>query len=206
MSIIAVSGVIGAGKTTFIKKVSQSLGLPAYYENVDDNQILPLMYEDQPRWALTLQLNFLREKYDIMMEASKDESCLVERTIYEDIIFTRNHQESGNLTDIEFSMYESMYDHFTELSPIPDLMIFLDVPDELALERIRLRGRPYEQDESLIPYYIRMNELYREFVENYPYKKLIIDNAMFDYINNEDHHQQMVTLLSSIIDDEEVAI
>lgn len=197
--VIAVSGVVGAGKTTFIETFSKALTMPAYTENVTGNELLKSMYEDPKRWALVLQLNFLREKFIQMQDAKCNGNSLVERTIFEDIIFTRNHYEMGNVTEMEWEVYLNMYSHFTTQAPEPDLMIFLDVPDDFALERIRRRGIPHEQDQE--DYYLSLNKVYRQWIKDYDKPKVIVDNSHFDYLNNKQHIYQMKDYIRTFIEE-----
>ena len=44
MAIIVIGGMIGAGKTSVAELVANALGTEVFYENVDDNDILPLFY------------------------------------------------------------------------------------------------------------------------------------------------------------------
>lgn len=198
--VIAVSGVIGAGKSTFIEAMAGELSIPAFYENVQGNPLIPLMYEDPERWAFTLQMNFLREKYVQMVKAKSVGNCLVERTIFENIMFSKTHYQEGNFNDVEWDVYKKMLDHFSQTAPVPDLMIFLDVSDDLALERIKQRGRPYEQGEDKIPYYLKMNQIYREWVANYNHPKVVVDNGGFDHIHNPAHRQQMVNYILNYLE------
>ena len=62
LRMIALSGPIGAGKTTLTEILSQHLGTKAFYESVDDNKILPLFYKDPKRYAFLLQIYFLNRR------------------------------------------------------------------------------------------------------------------------------------------------
>lgn len=199
--VITVSGVVGAGKTTFIKAMAEGLGLTAFFENVDGNELLGMMYHDPERWALTLQVSFLREKYVQMQEAAKLGKAIVERTIFEDKIFTGTHRAQGRLTDVEWGVYLGMYEHFTTHAPRPDLMIFLDVPDELALKRIKHRNRAFEIGDMQTKMFLEQNAIYRQWVEEYDGPKIIVDNASFDYIYNDSHRNQMINYLKRFLED-----
>lgn len=42
MTLLVLAGTIGAGKTSLTKYLSDHLGTEAFYESVDDNEVLPL--------------------------------------------------------------------------------------------------------------------------------------------------------------------
>ena len=181
MATICVSGTIGAGKTTLMKFLSEETYTLAYYEGIEENPILPLMYKNPNRWAFTLQMGFLQRKFEIMQEASFKKIALVERTIYEDRLFSLNHKNLGAMGEVEWNVYEKMYQSLTSSSKnIPSLTIFLDISDDLMLKRIRERHRPCEQGVD-VGYYQSLNRLYRNFMAEYPYNKIIINAAKIDY-------------------------
>ena len=61
--------MIGAGKTTVTKLIADRLDFTAYYEDVDNNQILPLFYtatpeeQERKRYPFLLQLEFLNSAF-----------------------------------------------------------------------------------------------------------------------------------------------
>ena len=46
MTVIVLSGPIGAGKSSLTGILSKYLGTKPFYESVDDNPVLPLFYAD----------------------------------------------------------------------------------------------------------------------------------------------------------------
>ena len=48
---IAITGNIGAGKTTLATKLAHHYGWEVLYEAVDGNPYLPPFYEDMEKWA-----------------------------------------------------------------------------------------------------------------------------------------------------------
>ena len=68
--MIALSGPIGAGKTSLTELLTQHWGSDAYYESVDDNKILPLFYKDPKRYAFLLQIYFLNKRLDSIKQAN----------------------------------------------------------------------------------------------------------------------------------------
>ena len=181
MATICVSGTIGAGKTTLMKFLSEETGFPVFYEGIEKNPILPLMYKTPERWAFTLQIGFLQRKFEIMQEAASMDFAFVERTIFEDRLFVANHKDLGNISQQEWDVYKKVYQSFTSSKEsIPSLTIFLDISDDLMLQRIKERNRSCEQEVDII-YYKNLNKLYRNFMATYPYTKKIINCSQVDF-------------------------
>ncbi len=62
-SYIAVEGLIGAGKTTLAKRICKDFGGRAVLEEFDDNPFLPRFYEQPERYAFSVELSFLAQRY-----------------------------------------------------------------------------------------------------------------------------------------------
>ena len=44
MSVILISGTIGAGKSSLTDMLAKEIDSKPFYENVEDNEVLPLFY------------------------------------------------------------------------------------------------------------------------------------------------------------------
>ena len=85
-----------------------------------------------------------------------------------------------------------MYSHLTIDAPVPDLVVYLQAPVEILIQRIRKRGRGYER---LIEtaYLEQLNEAYAKFFYDYEDAPCLIVNASdIDFINNEQDYQQLL--------------
>lgn len=54
MTVIVLSGPIGAGKSSLTSLLAEHLGTQAFYEGVDNNPILPLYYKDMAHYTFLL--------------------------------------------------------------------------------------------------------------------------------------------------------
>lgn len=82
--MIVLSGTIGAGKTSLTTLLAGHLNAPAFYESVDDNEILPLFYKDPKKYAFLLQIYFLNKRLDSIKEANINKHSVMDRSIFED--------------------------------------------------------------------------------------------------------------------------
>lgn len=205
-TLITIGGPIGAGKTTITDLLRDELGFKAYYENVEGNDILPLFYTASPeeqaskRYPFLLQLEFLSSRFDIIKQALRtDQDIIMDRSIYEDWYFAKVNTNIGNISKLEFGLYEKLLNNMLEElhelpKKAPDLMVYLKISFEKKLERIGKRGRDFEQDESLYNYYYELWKDYDDWVMNH-YKEshvLIIDMDEIDVETNPEHRKLVV--------------
>lgn len=205
MSVIVVGGMIGLGKSSVSNILGEALGSEVFYESVEDNPILPLFYtateaETQAnRYPFLLQLYFLDTRFKSIKEALYSNKNVLDRSIYEDWYFAKVNHDLGRISELEFKCYESLLNNMMEElaglpKKAPDLMVYLRASFETVLYRIGLRGREFEQDESLVAYYRKLWEGYDEWLFNH-YKAsevLIIDMDKVDVVNNPEDAELVV--------------
>lgn len=184
---IAITGNIGAGKTTLAELLARHYGWEVLYEAVDGNPYLSDFYEDMPRWAFNLQIYFLNSRFAQMrriLDVSRQQqtSVIQDRTIYEDAsIFARNLYLLGTLSERDYQTYYGVFENMMSLVRPPDLMIYLRADLPKLRRQIRKRGRSFEQSIS-DDYLSSLNELYEEFVAAYTIGELlIVDVNELDY-------------------------
>ncbi|ANE48172.1 deoxyguanosine kinase [Paenibacillus swuensis] len=206
MAVIVVGGMIGLGKTSVAQLLGQRLGSDVFFEEVDDNPILPLFYTASPeeierkRYPFLLQLYFLDKRFRAIKQALVSPRNVLDRSIYEDWYFAKINQNLGRISDLEFSVYESLADNMmAELQELPkkspDLMVYLKASFDTVIYRIGLRGREFEQDEQLLDYYHKLWSGYDDWVLNH-YKAsdvLIVDMDQTDIVNNPEDAELLVT-------------
>jgi deoxyadenosine/deoxycytidine kinase len=143
----AVAGNIGSGKSTLTRLLAERLAWRPYYEHVDGNPYLADFYARMDRWSFHLQIYFLSKRFQHHQEIMAiPESVIQDRTIYEDAeIFARNLHANGYLDDRDFENYCELFDIMTQFLEPPDLLIYLRTSVPVLEDRIRTRGRDYEQ-------------------------------------------------------------
>lgn len=183
---IAVAGNIGAGKSTLVDFLQYRFALTPFPEPNADNPFLPDFYGDMKRWAFHSQMFFLAHKFNIHQELSDHPGTVVQdRTIYEDAeVFAENLFRSRKMTQSEYDTYRALYTSIKKTLRPPDLMIYLRASVRTVRRRIRLRGRPEEQDIPL-RYIHRLHALYEEWFERYnDSPTLVIQVDSLDYIQD----------------------
>jgi deoxyadenosine/deoxycytidine kinase len=203
---VVVAGNIGCGKTTLTNKLSEKLGWKPHFESVQDNPYLADFYSNMSRWSFPLQVYFLNHRFNThkMIENSSG-SAIQDRSIYEDAnIFARALFEQGDLDLRDYENYKSLYQSMINYLNPPTLMIFLRRSIPKLLERIKKRGRDYEQ-EIPVDYLTRLNLYYDDWYKNYNMgKSLIIDTDELDFLENEDHFNKLITKIWDSIDQKDM--
>lgn len=197
--VIITAGMIGVGKTTLTSLIAEHFGTKAFYEPVGDNPVLPLYYSDPKQYGFLLQIYFLNRRFDMIKQALSDDNNVLDRSIYEDALFTAENHKDGNITDAEMEVYTQLLDNMmAELQKLPkkapDLLVYAETDFETILYRIKKRGRDYEQfdeNDELRQYYFRIWSAYRDWFEAYDASpKIKIDLQTYDL--EETANQQII--------------
>ena len=191
---VAVAGNIGSGKTTLTNKLSERLCWRPNFESVEDNPYLEDFYQDMLKWSFPLQVYFLNHRFNTHRTIeSAPFSAIQDRSIYEDAhIFARALHEQGFMSSRDYTNYRTLYESMISFLNPPSLMIFLKRSVPKLFERIKLRGRDYEQKIS-IDYLDRLNDYYEEWYDSYDLgSSILIETDDLDFIENETHFDQLV--------------
>ncbi|WP_390410369.1 deoxynucleoside kinase [Lacticaseibacillus jixiensis] len=205
MTLIVLAGTIGAGKTSLTQMLADHLGTQAFYESVDDNEVLPLFYKDPKKYAFLLQIYFLNTRFAAIKQAYRDDNNVLDRSIFEDSLLFHLNADLGRVTNTEVKVYDDLLANMMEELPYaahkkrPDLLVHIRVSFETMLERIKRRGRPYEQidaDPTLYDYYKELNKRYDTWYDNYNESpKMQINGDELDFVDNELDQQQVLALI-----------
>jgi deoxyguanosine kinase len=140
---IAVEGLIGAGKTTLCRRLAERSGARTVLEEFEDNPFLPRFYAEPERFAFSVELSFLAQRYH-QLKRSTEQDLFVPRTIADYSLGKSLVFASVTLQADEYALFLDLYRIMYADLPKPELIVYLHLPMERVLERIALRGRSYE--------------------------------------------------------------
>lgn len=183
---IAIAGNIGSGKSSLLEFLTASYEVAPFYEPNEANPYLEDFYRDMRRWAFPSQLFFLSNKFRIHLEAARMPGVVIQdRTIFEDAeIFATALRQMRKIDRRDWETYWSFYQAILKAVDPPDLLIYLRCPIRTLRRRIRLRGRPMEQDIPLA-YLRRLQRLYEAWLERYDLGEvLVLDSDRLDFVSD----------------------
>jgi len=189
---IAIEGVIGAGKTSLARMLSERLGARFVLEKFEENPFLPRFYEDPEHYAFQTQIFFLLSRYRQQQELFQAD--LFHSHIVSDYIFEKDKIFAYiTLRDDELKLYENLLSTIERTIPSPDLVIYLQSSVDRLMENIRKRGREMEKNMA-VEYIKELNEAYNYFFFRYKSTPLLIVKATdIDFVNNPDHFEDLLT-------------
>lgn len=179
---IAIEGVIGAGKTTLAKMISERLQAKLVLEKFEENPFLSKFYEDQDHFAFQTQIFFLLSRYKQQQELFQGD--LFYNFLVSDYIFDKDKIFAYlTLQDDELKLYETLVTTIEKNVPAPDLVVYLQSSTERLMSNIKKRGRSFE--ENMAEEYIKdLNEAYNYFFFRYKTAPLLIINSTeIDFVN-----------------------
>jgi len=191
---IVIDGIIGAGKSTVGNFLSESLNIPIFEELKDDGReslaqsMLDKFYLDQERWSAIIQVMFLNDRFRDLKKIEADGGyAVLDRSIYGDEIFAKTIFERGQMSEDEFIIYRDLLHNMLQHITPPDVLIYIDVSIDIALERINRRGRSTEGD--LIPrdYLEDLKRNYELWFESYdisPKVRINLNESAIDEMGN----------------------
>lgn len=137
---LAIEGLIGAGKTTTVELLAVSTGVAAVIERSDLHPFLDSYYADPQHVAIETEVGFMLIQRHQLRDPALPLDRISDFSPAKNMVFARtvcSREELDLLRDVEAKLWQGIAE--------PDLTIFLEVPIQVCMERIRLRGRPYEQ-------------------------------------------------------------
>lgn len=189
---IAVEGPIGVGKTSLAKRLAETFNYDIVLEKPEDNPFLERFYRNPRQHALATQLFFLFQRAQQLQELKQDDLFepvrVADFLIDKDMLFARQ-----NLDSDEFQLYQNVYQHLTIDAPVPELVIYLQAPTQVLLQRIQKRGIAAEQTIEA-DYLSRLNDAYTSFFHYYERSPLLIVNSTdLDLVGHDEDYQQLVS-------------
>ena len=188
---IVVEGPIGVGKTSLARKLAVSLGAETVLEQAAENPFLERFYRNPRVGALPAQLYFLFQRAQ-QLAALKQHDLFAPVRVADYLLAKDRLFARITLDEDEFRLYEQVHEKLAIEAPKPDLVVYLQAPANVLLDRIARRGIAYE---NLIDaaYLERLNDAYARYFHEYESGPLLIVNAAsIDPVNNDADYEELL--------------
>jgi deoxyadenosine/deoxycytidine kinase len=181
---IAVSGVLGAGKTTLVRGLAKELGYLALEERFEENPYLGAFYRDPRAWAFKSYTFFLQRSLVDYGRARGAKGGGVQERVLEEhlLIFCKEYHARGYLDEGEFALLRDLTLAAASSVSEPDLLLHIDIEPAEALVRLQHRGSPVESEIEL-DYLTSLNRRYAPMLSAWQGRLLRIDSVTTDFRN-----------------------
>jgi deoxyadenosine/deoxycytidine kinase len=193
---IVVEGVIGAGKTSLSRLLTEQLQAKLVLEEVEENPFLKDFYRDRARFAFQTQMHFLFSRYQQQRDLKQTD--LFSDRLVSDYLFQKDRIfASLNLVGREMQLYERLVG-WLELDVVkPDVVVYLQATTDTLMDRIRKRDRPFERDMER-DYIGQLNDAYNHYFFHYTDTPLlVVDTNAIDFVNQPDDYEDLVRRILS---------
>jgi len=158
-------------------------------------------------WSFHLQIFFLGHRAQQHLELARaPQSAIADRSIYEDAhIFARALYHLGNLSERDYRAYRQVFDMVTAGLPRPDILLYLQAPVSVLVERIGQRGRAIEKGITA-DYLALLESFYGEWIQTFDLcPVLTIRTDDLDFVHRAPHLDIVVNhILDRLAGKEEV--
>ncbi|HET7921405.1 MAG TPA: deoxynucleoside kinase [Gammaproteobacteria bacterium] len=194
---LVVEGPIGVGKTSLVRRLAKSFGGEPLLERAEENPFLEKFYRDPGAAALPTQLSFLFQRAR-QLQALRQGDIFTPLRVADFMLEKDRLFAQLNLDDDELGLYEQVYQHLSLDAPAPDLVVYLQAPVDVLMQRVVKRGIGYEQFIQR-DYLERIVDAYARFFHHYQRSSLLIVNASdINPLDSEADYQLLVKEISRV--------
>jgi deoxyadenosine/deoxycytidine kinase len=195
---IVIEGAIGVGKTSLARRLAATLNAQLVLEQAEQNPFLERFYRNPRVGALPAQLYFLfqraQQQSELLQQDLFGSVRVADYLLAKDDLFARM-----TLDDEEYALYRQVHERLGVTAPQPDLVVYLQAPVDVLLDRIARRGIPHE---ALIDraYLTKLNEAYARFFHAYSASPLLIVNAAnIDLVGNDADYEELLAQIGRTV-------
>ena len=195
---LAIEGVIGVGKTSLARLLQPAFNSELLLEIFEENPFLGDFYADRDRFAFQTQIFFLLSRYRQQREAVP--AALAKGNLIADYTFEKDSLFADlNLTNDELDTYTLVHNALAERIQTPDLIVYLKVDTDTAMQRIMMRDRSYERNMDR-EYIHALNETYEAFFGNRSGDSVLtIDSSSLDFVAHKPHLTHIINRINSAL-------
>lgn len=181
---IVVEGPIGVGKTSLVRRLGDSIGAGCLLERAEENPFLERFYRDPRAAAFPAQLHFLFQRSRQLQQLQQRD--LFHARLVADFLFAKDRLFAElNLDPDELALYDEVYGRLAMHAPPPDLVVYLQAPVDVLMQRVRRRGRV--QEKTLAPDYLQaVADAYARFFAGFDSAPvLFVDTADLNPVDSD---------------------
>jgi 2-amino-4-hydroxy-6-hydroxymethyldihydropteridine diphosphokinase len=198
VNYLTIEGNIGSGKTSLVEMIAQDFNGKMILERFKDNPFLPKFYEDQSRFAFPLEMSFMADRHQQLMEDISQldlfsDFAISDYNASKSLIFSK-----VTLQDDEYALYKKIFNIMYSEVPKPDVYVYLYQNIDRLLSNIKKRGRDYEQ--NITPDYLkRIHEGYLNFFKSQNKIDVkIIDISDLDFVERREDYLRLIEEISQL--------
>ncbi len=198
---IAIEGNIGAGKTSLATQISKDFNAKLILERFADNPFLPKFYKEPNRYAFTLEMSFLADRYqqisDDLSQLDLFKDFIVsDYDVFKSLIFSKI-----TLQPDEFKLYRKLFYLMYKDIAKTDLYVYLYQNTQRLQANIKKRGRKYES-EIADDYLEKINAGYLDFLKSQSDLKVkIIDISDKDFVKSREDYLWLIKEINNAVQD-----
>lgn len=196
---IVIEGLIGVGKTSLCRLLSESWGGKLVLEPCETNPFLEPFYRDPARFSFPVQMYYLMTRWK--QQEGIRQGDLFSDLVIADYLFEKDRLfAEKTLSPLELDLYDRFAGALGESAPRPDLVVFLDAPIDTILARIAERACP---GEDLIErdYLVDLRARYQRLLGSWTQcPVLYLDNTHLNYVADDSVKQSVLSLIRDGLD------
>jgi len=192
---LCVEGVIGVGKTSFCKLLSETFSAQLVLEQFEDNPFLSSFYQNPQGFAFKTQLWFVVSRFQQLQQALPQQD-LFQSIKISDYMFDKDRLFAlQNLDEDEMSLYDTIAQNLSEKLVQPNYVVYLQASSDVLLQRISQRNRHMEKNITR-SYIQKLNQAYDHFFFHYNKAPVLIVNT--DHVDFVAHTQHYPDILKQV--------
>ncbi len=196
-----VEGRIGVGKTTLCRLLERERQATLFLEPAATNPFLEPFYSDPQRYAFPVQMFYLYNRW--RQQTRIRQGDLFNGLVVSDYLFEKDRLFAGKtLNSEELELYDRFAGALGEQAPTPDLVVYLEAPIDVILERIERRRAPGEQ--AITPAYLHdLRDRYEDLLSDWRRCPLIrLDNQSLNYADDPEAQTALLQTIDQALSGE----